>query len=187
MTIEAQAQDLQDQGKCPCSYYVKVYTPPKPTVQQLNQQHNTSELQPTNTRMSTNTPHTLHRSSRAIAHPDRLTSTTLASLFSTARSQNSKAQDDLRGSDQDTEDDQHDDDPGNAGHLDVRDLVRKDLSEVEEDAAALVQDLNARFDLEVFAHTLVEGVQGGLGVPEEFGGVEHVACCRRDLLAGWRW
>jgi hypothetical protein len=165
------------------SYYVKVYTPPKPTSPQLNQQHNTSKLQPTNTRVPTDTPNTLHCSCRAIANTNRLASTTLSTLLSTARSQNSKAQDDLRGSDQDTEDNQHDDDPGDAGHLDVSDLVGEDFGEVEEDAAALVQDLNARFDLEVFAHTLVEGVQGGLGVPEEFGGVEHVACWG-DVLAG---
>lgn len=133
------------------------------TAQQTNdqnQQHNTSKLQSTNTRMPTNAPHALHRSRRAIANTNRL-SATLSALLAATRRQNSKAQDDLRRSDQDTEDDQHDDDPSDASHLDVGNLVREDLGEVEEDAAALVQDLDARFDLEVFAHTLVEGCRVG--------------------------
>jgi hypothetical protein len=40
--------------------------------------------------------------------------------------------------------------------------------------AALVEDLDAGFDFEVFAHGGVERVEGGFGVPEEVGGVEHV-------------
>jgi hypothetical protein len=170
----------------------KVYTPPNhrtsksPYIKISNALHNTSKLQSTNTRMSTNTPNTLQPSRRAIAHPNRVPGTTLAALLATAGRQNSKAQDNFRRRDQDTEDDQHDDDPGDAGHLDVGDLVREDLGEVEEDAAALVQDLDARFDLEVFAYTLVERVESGFGVPEEFGGVEHVACCGSKLLADGR-
>lgn len=54
--------------------------------------------------------------------------------------------------------DEHDDDPGDVAHLAVGDAVRQDLCEVEENAAALVEDLYARVYLEVFAYSGVEGV-----------------------------
>ena len=72
--------------------------------------------------------------------------------------QQSKAQKHLGAGDENTEEDQDDDDPREPRHFRVRDTVGQDLREVEEDAAALVEDLDAVFDFEVFAHGVVEGV-----------------------------
>ena len=44
-------------------------------------------------------------------------------------------------------------------------------SPMEKDFTALVKDLNARFDFEVFAHGGVEGVEGWFRVPEKGWGV----------------
>lgn len=140
----------------------------------VNIQHS-SQLQPSDSRLSARTPDSLEPR-RAIAEAtDQLSSAVLA--FATACSQDAKAKDDFGGSHQDTEDNQYDDDPCDACHLDVCNLVGEDLGEIEEDAAAFVEDLDARLDLEIFSHTLVEGVECWFGVPEELGGVEHVACC----------
>jgi len=43
-------------------------------------------------------------------------------------------------------------------HFPVGDGIAKNLGQVEEDAASLVKDLDARLDLEVFAHGGVEGM-----------------------------
>ena len=98
----------------------------------------------------------------------------ILTLLST-RCQDAKPQEYLRTGDQDAQYDQHDDNPGYARHLRVRNGVAEDLSEVKEDPAALVQDLDARFDLQILTHALIERVQGGFRVPEEVGGVKKVA------------
>lgn len=90
--------------------------------------------------------------------------------------QQAKPQKHLRARDEDTDQDQDDDNPRQARHLRIGDTIREDLGEVEEDATPLVEDLDARFDLQVFAHGVVEGVQRGFGVPEEGRGVEDVGC-----------
>lgn len=59
------------------------------------------------------------------------------------------------------------------------DGVGEHLGQVQKDAAAFVQDLDARFDLEVLAHADVERMQCRFAFPEEVGDVEHVR--------GWEW
>ena len=76
-------------------------------------------------------------------------------------------EDNLQAGNTDGHDNKENDDPRDARHLLVADAVGQNLAEVEEDLAALVEDLDAGFDLEVFAHGGVEGVQGGFRVPEE--------------------
>lgn len=85
-----------------------------------------------------------------------------------------EAQADLGDGDEDADEDEDDDDPGNGAHLGVGDRVGQDLGQVEEDAAALVEDLDARVDFEVFADGGVERVEGWFRVPEEVGDVENV-------------
>ena len=152
--------------------------PPRPKVSCKEQQSRCTaslQLQPSDSGLPTRTPDSL-KPGRAITDAsDQFAGAILA--FAAARSENAKAKDDFGGSHQDTEDDQNDDDPCDACHFHVGDLVGEDFSEVEEDTAALVEDLDARFDLEVFAHALVEGVECWFRVPEEFGSVQHVACC----------
>ena len=82
------------------------------------------------------------------------------------RGQNPKAQKDLTTGNQNADEDEDDDDPGEAVHLVVGDVIGEDLGQVEEDAAALVEDLDARLDLEVFAHRAVEGVERRFRVPD---------------------
>lgn len=72
--------------------------------------------------------------------------------------------------------------PGLTGHFRISDGIGQDLGQIQKDATALVQHLDAGFDLEVLAHGGVEGVQGGFAVPEEVGDVEHVGGCR---VAPW--
>lgn len=92
--------------------------------------------------------------------------TAQTALPPTPRGQDAKPQEDLTTRDQDAQQDQNDDDPGQAIHLVIGDVLGENLGEVEEDAAALVEDLDAGFDLEVFAHGAVEGVEGGFGIPD---------------------
>lgn len=61
-------------------------------------------------------------------------------------------------------------------HFVIGDRVGQHLGEVEEHAAPLVEDLDARLDLEVLAHGDVQRVQRGLALPEEVGDVEDIAC-----------
>jgi len=75
--------------------------------------------------------------------------------------QNRKPQDNLQTRDANADDDEEDDDPGDARHFLVADAVGQDLAQVEEDLAALVEDLDAGLDFEVFADGGIEGVQGG--------------------------
>lgn len=91
--------------------------------------------------------------------------------------QDAEAQADLGDGDDDGDDDEHNDDPGDGGHLRIGDSVGQDLGEVEEDAAALVEDLDAWVDLEVVADGGVERREGGLGLPEEVGRGEDVGSC----------
>lgn len=56
----------------------------------------------------------------------------------------------------------------------VSNRVGEDFCEIEEDPAAFVEHLDARFDFEVFAHGDVERVQRRFAFPEEIGDVEHV-------------
>jgi hypothetical protein len=88
--------------------------------------------------------------------------------------QNRKSEQHLQTCDTYTQDNEHNDDPGDARHLLVADRIRQDFAEVEENLAALVEDLDAGFDFEVFADGGVEWVERGFRVPEEVGGVEHV-------------
>lgn len=88
--------------------------------------------------------------------------------------QHGEAQPHLRDGDEDGYDDEDDDDPGDVAHLAVGDAVGEDLGEVEEDAAALVEDLDARVDLEVLADGGVERVKRRFRVPEEVGDVEDI-------------
>jgi hypothetical protein len=90
--------------------------------------------------------------------------------------QQRKAQAYLTDCDTDTNNNQDNDDPRDGTHLRIGNGVGKNLSEVEKDAAALVEDLDAGGYLEVFADREVEGVERGFGVPEEVGDVEDVRC-----------
>lgn len=90
--------------------------------------------------------------------------------------EHAEAQADLGDGDDNGDGDEDDDDPGDVAHLRVRDGVGEDLGQVEEDAASLVEDLDAWVDLEVLADGDIEGVQGWLRVPEEVGDVEDVGC-----------
>lgn len=81
---------------------------------------------------------------------------------------------DLGDGDDNADGDEDDDDPGEVVHLVVGDGVGEDGSEVEKVAAALVEDLGAGVDFEVVADGVVEGVERGLGVPEEVGDIEDV-------------
>jgi hypothetical protein len=90
--------------------------------------------------------------------------------------QNRKPENDLQTRNTNGHNNQEDDDPGDASHFLVADAVAQNLAKVEEDLAALVEDLDAWLDLEVFADGGVEGVQGGLRVPEEGRVVEEVGC-----------
>lgn len=85
-----------------------------------------------------------------------------------------KAQNNLRHRDENRDDDEHDDNPRLPRYLAVGHAIRQHFGEVEEDATALVEHLNARFDLEILAQRGVEWVKGWLGVPEEIGDVEDV-------------
>lgn len=62
-------------------------------------------------------------------------------------------------------------------HFVIGNGIGEDLGEVEKDATALVEDLDAGFDLEVLADAEVERVESGFAVPEEIGDVEHVGRC----------
>jgi hypothetical protein len=131
----------------------------------VNTQITSLQFRSSDSRLSAHIPDSLE-SRRAITEAaDKLSSA--VSALATTRSQNAKAEDDFRRSYQDTEDDEHNDDPCYACHLDIRDLVGENFGEVEEDAAALVEHLNARLDFKIFAYTLVERVEGWFGVPEE--------------------
>lgn len=90
--------------------------------------------------------------------------------------QHHEPQQDLRARDSNADDDEEDDDPCDDRHLGVGDAVAEDLSELEEDAAALVEDFDARRDFHVFPESDVQGVQSGFRVPEEVGNVEDVGC-----------
>lgn len=83
--------------------------------------------------------------------------------------QNAKAETDFGDGDDDGNNDEHDDDPGDGRHLGVGDGVGEDLCKVQEDAAALVEDLDSWVDLEVVANCGVERSQGRFGFPEEVG------------------
>jgi hypothetical protein len=121
-------------------------------------------------------PHrSLHRNTHFRRHSDALPGV-----------QNSKAQNNLQTSNADRHDDQEDDNPRNARHFLIADAVRQYLAEVEEDLAALVEDLDAGFDLEVLADGGVQGVQGGFRVPEEGWVVEEVGRCEKTQLAKCR-
>lgn len=85
-----------------------------------------------------------------------------------------EAQHDLGDSDEDADDDEDDDDPGDGAHFGVGDGVGEDLGEVEEHAAPLVEHLDARVDLQVLPDGGVQGVEGGLRVPEEVGDVKDI-------------
>lgn len=63
---------------------------------------------------------------------------------------------------------------GRTRGLAICDAVGEDLGEVEEDTAALVEDLDARFDFEVLADGDVERVEGWFAFPEEVWDVEDV-------------
>ncbi|KAF7545351.1 hypothetical protein G7046_g9584 [Stylonectria norvegica] len=88
--------------------------------------------------------------------------------------EHAEADGDFGDGDEDADDDENDDDPGDVAHLGVGDGVGEDLGEVEEDAAALVEDLDAGVYLEVFADGSVEGMQRGLRVPEEVGYIKDI-------------
>lgn len=87
-----------------------------------------------------------------------------------------KADADFCDGDEDANHDENDDDPCDCAHLCVGDRVGEDLGQVEKDAATLVEDLDARVDLEIFADGGVEGVEGWFRLPEEVGDVENVGC-----------
>lgn len=63
---------------------------------------------------------------------------------------------------------------GLTGHFGIGDGIGQDLGQVQKDATALIQDLDAGFDLEVLADGGVKRVEGGFAVPEEVGHVEHI-------------
>ena len=100
--------------------------------------------------------------------------TRLHAELPTPRLQDGESQKHLAARDQDAQQDQHDDDPGQAIHLVVGDVLGQDLGQVEEDAAPLVEDLDARLDLEVFAHGAVQRVQRWFGFPDQGRDVEDV-------------
>ena len=56
----------------------------------------------------------------------------------------------------------------------VGDGIGEDFCEVEEDSTSLVEHLDTRFDLKVFADGDIERVQRWFALPEEIRDVEHV-------------
>lgn len=93
-----------------------------------------------------------------------------------ARRQDAEAQEDLRGRDEDRQNNEDDDDPRETfvslvskalevrggkratpltRHFAISNGVAQNLGEVKEDAAALVQHLNSRLDFEILAHRAV--------------------------------
>ena len=75
--------------------------------------------------------------------------------------QNRKPQYNLQTRHTNRHDNQENDDPRNPRHLLIADAVGQNLAQVQEHLAALVKDLDARLDLEVFADGGVEWVEGG--------------------------
>ena len=61
----------------------------------------------------------------------------------------------------------------------VGDRIGENFSQVKEDTAAFVEDLDSGLDLEVFAHGDVERVESGFAFPEKVGDVEHIGCCMK--------
>lgn len=59
-------------------------------------------------------------------------------------------------------------------HLGISNRLGKNSCKLEEHAAALVEDLDAGCDFEVFTDGKVERVESWLGVPEEIRDVENV-------------
>ena len=74
-------------------------------------------------------------------------------------SDNGRAKDQLHHANGYTDDDEHDDNPGNGVHLGVGDGIGQDLRQVQDDSAALIQDLDAQVDFEVLADRHVERMQ----------------------------
>lgn len=66
------------------------------------------------------------------------------------------------------------------GCLVISDGVREHLSQVQEDAAPFIEDLDSRFDFEIFANGIVEWVEGWFAFPKEVGNVEDIRSCSLD-------
>lgn len=60
----------------------------------------------------------------------------------------------------------------------VGDRIGENFSQVKEDTAAFIEDLDSGLNFEVFANGNVEWVESRLAFPEEVGDVEHIGCCR---------
>lgn len=60
------------------------------------------------------------------------------------------------------------------GHFIIGDRIRQDFCQIQENLATLVQDLDAWFDFEIFAYRIIEGMEGGLAVPEKVGHIQHI-------------
>lgn len=67
------------------------------------------------------------------------------------RCENSESEKDFGQSHQNTQDNQHNDDPRDPRHFHVRNTIRKNFREVQEDTTSLVEDLNTWLDFEVLS------------------------------------
>ena len=94
-------------------------------------------------------------------------------------SQDAKPQEHLRASDENRYANQDDDDPGNSRHLVVGHIVCQHFCQVQKDATPFIENLNPRFDLEVFCKRCIQRMQGGFVLPDEVRCVENVRCCSR--------
>lgn len=89
-------------------------------------------------------------------------------------SQKTESQSDFRHGNDDGQNNENNDDPRNMAHLSIRNGFGENGCEFKENAAALVENLDAGCDFEVFADGKVEWVEGWLGVPEEVWDVEDI-------------
>jgi len=76
----------------------------------------------------------------------------------------------------DADDNQNDDDPRDCAHLRICDRVGQYLGKIEKDTAVFIQHFDSRSDFEVFPNGAVQGMESGLGIPEEVRNIEDVRC-----------
>jgi hypothetical protein len=136
--LERKELQLQEKSHQPVSLH-SPYFSYKHTLDPTTNPHQTPRSKQTRPRITRRTQSL--ESTRAI-HDTRLAPT----------AQNRKPKEYLQTRNADAQDNENDDDPGDLGHLPVAYTIGKNLAKVKEDLATFVEDLDAWFDLEVFAH-----------------------------------
>lgn len=69
------------------------------------------------------------------------------------------------------------------GHFRVSDCIAQDFGQIKEDAAALIQHLNARLDLQVLPNCRVKWVKRGFTVPEKVWNIKNIRRCEESAMA----